>query len=291
MNMAVPIFMVIYGYMQTMQFEKKRYASIKASFSDRFFRKLYNIYAPFFIAFLVEWWVRRRRFGLRKICLGLLRGGYGPGSYYVLVLLQLLIIFPVLYFCMKKNPGLTGAGVALLNIVIELLHKYWIRESVYRLLAGRYLTFVFAGMVWYLYGKKVKEYIYLLQFFSLFYLIALEYLSYKPVFYSSWYRDGASVLVFWALALTVAFYDYFPRLPGIFHNLLLIIGQSSYYIFLVQMVWYFLKLGKFGNNIGVTIGINLAVTIGCGIVFRMVERMIEGFLHKKVFAGWNKKNT
>ena len=75
-------------------------------------------------------------------------GAYGPGSYYVPIMLQLLVIFPLIYVMIAYNAKLGLAVAALANLAFEVcvivfdMDKYY-----YRLSIGRYLLLIAFGCI------------------------------------------------------------------------------------------------------------------------------------------------
>lgn len=101
---------------------------------------------PFFTICLIEiilLSIEDKNINLPRI---FLLGAYGPGSYYVPIMLQLLVIFPVIYMLVARNAklGIFVAGIAnlLFEVGVEVLKmdKYY-----YRLSIGRYLLLIAFG--------------------------------------------------------------------------------------------------------------------------------------------------
>ena len=103
-------------------------------------------------------------------------GAYGPGSYYVPIMLQLLVIFPLIYVMIAYNAKLGLAVAALANLAFEVyvivfdMDKYY-----YRLSIGRYLLLIAFGCYLYLHPEqRVKPYQMWMMFLAgLAYLIAV----------------------------------------------------------------------------------------------------------------------
>ena len=54
----------------------------------------------FFVEAFVQMFLSHQ--GIVDILKALLGGGYGPGSYYTIIMLQVVLIAPVVYFVVKK---------------------------------------------------------------------------------------------------------------------------------------------------------------------------------------------
>ena len=173
-NMAVPVFMIISGYNFAMSNRKKTGGNLKKMYAWEMIKpKLIRFLVPFFTVCLIEivlLVIEDKHINPPRI---FLLGAYGPGSYYVPIMIQLLVIFPVIYKLVEKNArlgiALSGAANLLFEIGVKIfdMDKYY-----YRLNIGRYLLLIAFGCYLYLYPEhRVKKY----QLISMF-LIGLGYI-------------------------------------------------------------------------------------------------------------------
>ena len=158
-NMAVPVFMIISGYNFAMSNRKKADGELKKMYGWQMIKpKLVRFLAPFmticFIEILLLAMEHKNIHPLRIFLLG----AYGPGSYYVPIMLQLLVIFPIIYILVEKNAkiGIIIAGSA--NLIFEICVKLFEMDKYYyRLCIGRYLLLIAFGCYIYLYPEhRVK---------------------------------------------------------------------------------------------------------------------------------------
>lgn len=83
----------------------------------------------------------------------IIKGGYGPGGYYTIVMLQIIMLFPFIYSVIKKfKYGFVV--IILFNIILEFIWSTLFltnsvfelySKGIYRLLAFRYLGFIAVG--------------------------------------------------------------------------------------------------------------------------------------------------
>lgn len=214
-NMAVPVFMIISGYNFAMSNRKKTGGNLKKMYAWEMIKpKLIRFLVPFFTVCLIEivlLVIEDKHINPPRI---FLLGAYGPGSYYVPIMIQLLVIFPIIYKLVEKNArlgiALSGAANLLFEIGVKIfdMDKYY-----YRLNIGRYLLLIAFGCYLYLYPEhRVKKY----QLISMF-----------------------------------------------------LIGQASYHIFLVQMVYYHFELGGriMASTWYIALPFNILVTVAAGLAF------------------------
>ena len=199
-NMAVPVFMIISGYNFAMSNRKKTGGNLKKMYAWEMIKpKLIRFLVPFFTVCLIEivlLVIEDKHINPPRI---FLLGAYGPGSYYVPIMIQLLVIFPIIYKLVEKNArlgiALSGAANLLFEIGVKIfdMDKYY-----YRLNIGRYLLLIAFGCYLYLYPEhRVKKY----QLISMF-LIGLGYIV--AVFGFNW---DIILFGYWkTTAMPIAFY-------------------------------------------------------------------------------------
>lgn len=211
-----------------------------------------------------------------------LLGGYGPGSYYVPVMMQLLIIFPIIYLLIEKNAtlGLTAAAIA--NLLFEAAIKLFeIDKYYYRLSIGRYLLLIAFGCYLYLYpDRRMKRYQMLLMFFAgLSYLIAVFGFDQELLLFEYW-KTTAMPVAFYIFPIVILLFRrfYHSRIPGTLGKLLRWMGQASYHIFLAQMVYYHFKLGGPIMEAAwyVAVPFNILISVPAGLAFYELDRLCMG---------------
>ena len=111
-------------------------------------------------------------------------------------------------------------------------------------------------------------------FIGISYIIAVYGLDKEFVIFGYW-KTTAMPIAFYILPITVLFFRkfYHSTIPGSAGRLLTLIGQASYHIFLVQMVYYHFKLGGGLMSMPwyVAIPINIVISVSIGIVFYKLD--------------------
>ena len=147
-QLTIPFFMTISGFNYTSSYEKcERWYS-----SSNLWRKCKRFILPYVPALLLEVLI----LGWPENTLTwLLSGGYEmPGSYYVILMLQLLFLFPIICWCYKwleKCSWITGLVIAFAFQCAYEVFTYFInlKVEIYRLLIFRYVIFLYMGIVLY----------------------------------------------------------------------------------------------------------------------------------------------
>lgn len=247
-NMAVPVFMIVSGYNFAMSGRRKAEGSLRKMYGWSMMKpKLVRFLVPFFSICLIEMIllaIEDKNINPLRI---FLLGAYGPGSYYVPVMIQLLVIFPILYMLVEKNAklGIAVAGIA--NLLFEIGVKVFEMDKYYyRLSIGRYLLLIAFGCYLYLHPEhRVKRYQMWTMFLVGFAYIVAVFGFDKDLLLFGYWKTTAMPVAFYIFPIVILLFRkfYHSRIPGIFGNLLTRIGQASYHIFLAQMVYYHFELG------------------------------------------------
>lgn len=285
-GMAVPIFMIISGYVYAKSYQKNNIVHMREAYSFGFvWKKIVRYTIPFLMACIVEFValvLKNRRITIEKTIHMLSTGGLGPGSYYYPIMLQFIFLFPIIYFIIRKyqSKGLVLCGI--MNGLYEILR--WgcdMDASTYRLHIFRYLLVIAAGC--YIADEsakiKVRENI-LCMFVGIIYLVLVCYMGYKPFFIQYWRRTS-----FVACLYIIPVIMYLIKNCTIRCKFLEMLGKASFHIYLVQMVYY-----RFCSNMVYTnverremeLLINIVISVTIGLFFYFVESQLTNKIIEKI---------
>lgn len=286
-NMAVPVFMIVSGYNFAMSNRKKAEGKLSRMYGWSMMKpKLIRFLVPFFTICLIEMvLLALEDKNINPLRIFLL-GAYGPGSYYVPVMLQLLVIFPIIYFLVEKNAklGIALAGAA--NLLFEVGVKVFEMDKYYyRLSIGRYLLLIAFGCYLYLHPEhRVKRYqMWTMFLVGLAYIIAVFGFDKDLILFGYW-KTTAMPVAFYIFPIVVLLFRkfYHRRIPGALGRMLTWIGQASYHIFLVQMVYYHFELGGpiMQAQWYIAVPFNILISVPVGLAFyeldnRFIRKMRE----------------
>ena len=291
-NMAVPVFMIVSGYNFAMSNRKKADGNLEKMYGWNMMKpKLIRFLLPFFAICLLEILLlaaQDKNIPLFRI---FVLGAYGPGSYYVPIMLQLLVIFPLIYVMIAYNAKLGLAVAALANLAFEVcvivfdMDKYY-----YRLNIGRYLLLIAFGCYLYLYPEhRVKKYqLISMVLIGLGYIVAVFGFNWDIILFGYW-KTTAMPIAFYIFPIIILLFRryYHIKLPGVIGNTLTWIGQASYHIFLVQMVYYHFELGGriMASTWYIALPFNILVTVAAGLAFYEADcRFIRNMKYLKFKA-------
>lgn len=102
---AVPIYIFITGYNYTQSSLRLNKPPLAVMLKRAV--RLYIPYMAFAIVQLVLILALKADYNPLNIAISFFVGGYGPGNYYLLLMFQIILVFPVLLYFNKKKPALT----------------------------------------------------------------------------------------------------------------------------------------------------------------------------------------
>jgi len=300
---AVPVFILIAGYVGTLSYIRRGTTCLRQCYgrsllSHRFKRLLVPFTLLFIIQLVLLYFIDIKGITLQNIVFSYITGGYGPGSYFIPIILQHILILPIIYLWAIRSPKYFLLNTFLISLILEyLMIIAFVPEWAYRLLYVRYL---FAGAlgVWLAVSKQaIDRKVILGALISLIYIVAVNYLNFQFWFlYPAWGSQHAPSY-FWPLLIIMIGLIY---LPGVSKNVVSVtlekFGRASWHIFLVQMVFFWalggaassLFLGELTSPVVLNIStilqmvpgfvlltcFNLGVCLFLGGVFFDCEKMI-----------------
>lgn len=288
MNPAVPVFMIISGYVYTESYKRKNVEHLKQAYAlkgimDKFIRYTVPLIIIFAIEVPVKIFVLKQEITFQSALEAFCVGGWGPGSYYYQYMLQFIFLFPLIYFVIKKfdfNGLLICAGVNLLYDVAKIPLE--MDAGTYRLLVFRYIFAMALGCYFSMGKKPLKKWMGTASFIvGAAFLYITAYRGYKPVIFFRWTRTCMIAVLYIApiayLLIKKCTWECKP---------LALMGKASYNIFFVQMVFFHVANKILGGVEGTWLPMLLsyAFCITVGILFYYIETPIT----KKVLA-WNRR--
>lgn len=286
-GLAVPFFIVLSGFTFSLSFQKREELGIGHWYKpDTILPKLSRFVVPYVFIFALELIYKlsfdNMTFNLYLVTRTFFFGGYGAGSYYIPIIIQMLFIFPFCYWIVRK---LGFKGVILLGI-IQLLYQigvYWIdlEDIYYKRIFLRFLVFLAGGIYIYLHREDIlksprNKVLLLLSFAAgIIYIYVVNYQGHVPDIFAAWRRTAMPTIlyVFPLLAFVISSCLY-KKIPGRFGGLLSLIGQASYHILLVQMFWFHIGWEK-TLPYGAEVVVNLVVALTLGILFYKADTYIR----------------
>jgi hypothetical protein len=232
----------------------------------------------------------------------------GPGQYFITLLFQFIFVFPLIYYCYKKNPAATVISCFIISLVYELSASYILgRFGGYDYVTAaipKYLSAIALG-VWIsddfgLFARR-NRFILFGAVLSIVYLFTSDvvafpyaegsYSSIVPFFLPVWFTNNF-ISYFYAALLVLVGIKYLPATTkNLAVSVLAYCGKASYHVFLVQMVYFtfirYINDVLAGNVQSVPLAPYVVVLLGniiiclvCGVVFYRLEYRLRILLRK-----------
>lgn len=286
-DMAVPVFMLISGYVYAASMSKNNISNIYASYSFLFIcKKIIRYTLPFSIAFFLELIIYKNitaTYSILELILNFICGGLGPGSYYYPVMIQFIFIFPLIYFPIKRNPRKGLLFFFLFNFIYEVLQRaYGLNEGTYRLLIFRYAFLIAFGCFTFIYEGTIDRKLLVGSFFTgIAYIVLVCYTPYEPRIIIYWTRTSFIA----ALYIIPVFHVLIKKCGTVSCKPLEVLGKASFNIFLTQMVWYNGASSLIYDNIksrGAQLILNIVICLTAGTIFYILESSITRYVISKI---------
>lgn len=287
-SMAVPIFMIISGFTNTLSADKNNIDSLSQYFTkEELIPKLLRVILPYLVIVLLELLLGIFQevifntgpfisFSLKDFIFYFLTGGTTPGSYYILILIQFIFLYPFMFLAFKKLGKNSIILFFLVHLIFDALTTYLpIPAELYRVSIFRYLAFIVMGIALYYSYHTIRKYTGWLTILSVIYIWTYAYLGYIPKLFSKWTNTSLPI-VFWALYLVILGMKYLEKENrNLVTYLFSRIGKASYHIFLVQKIIFGFGLNKLFNSMNLNIFLSsiISIILSCflGIVFYDIE--------------------
>lgn len=124
-GMAVPVFMLVSAYLFTLSYIRKGWNSAADALAfENLMPAMTRFLMPFLLLFPLEVWMTLRERGqdgwwylIERFPLG----GFGSGSYYVTLLVEFLLFFPLLSFAVRRSPYRALICAFVVNVLVEVM--------------------------------------------------------------------------------------------------------------------------------------------------------------------------
>lgn len=283
-DMAIPCFMIITGYVYTISAKKHNVTSFKQAYNPKLIaNRLLRYSIPY--TCMVIWQILDRKIiiDIRGIdyLKWFLYGTDGKGTYYFPVMIQIVFLFPIIHSIVSKL-GKKGLWICFaFNAIYELLTwSYGLGVETYRLLCFRYI-FVIAVGVYVGEGNRFKlsQSILLTALGGLF-IFSTNYLGYTPIILKMWTGTNLISCLLIAPIMVYAISKIHIRCAP-----LELIGRATYNIFLVQIIYY-LAYCDYSKNYFSSWKIHLlfgiVVSLVIGVLFYLLESNVTRWISYRI---------
>jgi len=285
---TVPVFMILMGYNATNSYLRKNYTKLSDILSHHYLmNKAKRILLPFafvwFLQVLIQFFYFDNR-NVGELLLRFLEGGYGPGSYFIPLLLQATVIIPFIYMILKKQPTKWMIVLFFVSLLIDyaafLLN---ISGSLYRILIIRHLFSVTLG-IWYAFKQpQIKlKWLILPAAASLAYITAVHYYNWELIVEEYWHSQHAPSYFYVLFIIMIGMKYLEVNKQRVLEKTFILIGQASFHIYLTQMFYFWFVHKRLPDFHGVVyLLMFLTIPIVSGILFYKLDDHLSRTVIKK----------
>lgn len=288
---AVPVFMVIMGFNLGLSYGSATLHFRHLYTANYFQKKALRILLPLLLMYaiaLIVGYIWQQVYGKDVYTLGWenfigVLPVSGKGNYFITLLLQSIVLLPLIGYTFHHRPYLTTVVLIALEAAFLLISYQvdYFNENRYLYDAAffRYLSAIALGM-WLsklASGEKpsVKWFVIVLGLASAIYLYLYQYQGMSlPYIRAEWQAQLALTFPYASLLIYLSILIFPQQSDSKLLVTMAYIGKASYHIFLVQVIYFGLKLNE------VSIIVNLFICLLVGYIFFQ----LESALSKKIFS-------
>lgn len=285
---AVPLFLILTGYNGANSFKKRNYDSISQFYSFEFlYSKIERILYPFLVIWVFQvicYVVIDGGIGITELIKSLLTGGWGPGNYFIPIIIQATLLMPLIFLLAKRSVTTMTLVLFVISIALEVVCLLAdIPENIYRLLIVRYV-FALALGVWLAMNNGKTKWLASLSAVSFVYIGLVSYFGLELIMEKYWLSQHAPSYFWTLLLITIGLNTFKIKNTNIIGKWSIKIGQASYHIFLVQMVYFWAIGGRIPEDqIVLHVSLSLLVCLIFGLVFYEMENKLRSVIkHRRI---------
>ncbi len=289
---AVAIFLIISGYLLCGSMDK---CTMKEWYTKRnIIPRVLRFYFPFVFIFAVgliyKIFVLRYEYTFLEVVARFILGGFKPGSYYITILAELVVVFPVIYAVVKRF----GFGGVIICTVFTLTYDVCSTYLGMSPVAYKFLIFRFTSHIAFGIYARISEYEKCKKLNFAVFLLGVSYallcMTFKivePKIFFQW-QEASFPTAFLLYPVIVWFFN---RFNGLQYNdtalsrSVMLFSNATYHIFLVQLLYYTtfgFPFNEYVGNVAITMPINILVTVPVGIAYYKLISVWENKFISKV---------
>jgi len=256
--------------------------------------RVLRFYFPFVFIFAVgliyKIFVLRYEYTFLEVVARFILGGFKPGSYYITILAELVVVFPVIYAVVKRF----GFGGVIICTVFTLTYDVCSTYLGMSPVAYKFLIFRFTSHIAFGIYARISEYEKCKKLNFAVFLLGVSYallcMTFKivePKIFFQW-QEASFPTAFLLYPVIVWFFNRFNRLQyndTALSRSVMLFSNATYHIFLVQLLYYTtfgFPFNEYVGNVAITMPINILVTVPVGIAYYKLISVWENKFISKV---------
>ncbi|NVM16958.1 MAG: acyltransferase family protein [Candidatus Lokiarchaeota archaeon] len=285
-RISIPVFLVILGFNMGRSLRAQGDKTLKQLYSWSYFKKkIISYVVPFLILYAASTFIGLFMYGFDFIAMydnqyypehGIINLFYlimpfwGPGNWFIPVLLQSILVVPLLYWAFTKKPAVTLILTFAIEIAMQVTVFFlfgetfatWEEVHLYSFFSSSilfYLSAVGLGM-WFSKGYDLQEnhnfFMWLLYPISLAYIVVYQFFGFRFMIDGTRFlRGDYNFMVFpYSAFLVLLALKFLPKTSNSWiSRKISLIGKSTYHILLTQILGYGMITAWWGTHYGMDV--------------------------------------
>ena len=313
-RISIPVFLVVMGLNMGLSFRREGATTLKQLYSWSYFKKkILRYVVPFLILYAASTVIGLFLYGFDFLAMyntqyypdygiinlfTLIMPFWGPGNWFIPVLMGSILVVPLLYWCFTKKPVLALISTFVVEIVLQIT-VFFVFGDITSWEEGHYLSVFMTSIlfyisavglgIWFSFGHKLTEkrniFIWILFAINLVYMIAYQFFDFRFMIDGTpLLRGDYHFLVFsYSAFLVLLALKFLPNTSnGRISRTISLISRSTYHILLTQILGFGINTAFWGTHYGMYLPfdpyklIDLAllwfVFIWLGIIWYKIDR-------------------
>lgn len=284
---AVAIFLLVTGYLLASSI-KKLETPVKSWYtSSNIIPRIMRFYLPFIPVFIVglvyKIIVKDYSYTAMEVIARFILGGFKPGSYYITILAEVVLVFPIIYILVRKLKSLGVLIAVLLTFAYDTACTYFgMNDIMYKFLVFRFTTHIALGVYASITDFKT-DHLFNTVVFAVgmaYFIVCLTLRMYVPTIFFQWSEASFPVALFmyvpvmWFIEATKGISYTDSKLSGF----TMLFANATYHIFLIQLLYYTtfgFEFNEYVFNVALTMPLNILITVPLGIGYYMLLSPME----------------
>lgn len=290
-EMAVPVFWFISGFLYSNQYQKRGNLCFDV-YVKSVIMNLTRFLVPYTLIFVISEVLLiliKHETLSQRIIVDFLRGGIGPGSFYIICLVQFVFVFPIIYWLINNYDVRALVLLFLMNLLYELIKsKIGVTPEIHRLLLLRYLFIIACGC----YKNCGKAIIFkgiknISCCIGMLFLLLTQYMFFDPG-KVQWWISTCVIAVLYVIPILDNFIDKYKDNLFERFEIIKILGKYSFNIYLFQMMFFNFDEFLYANISiwPIYVGTCICICSMGGVIFGVIEqpitKKVKGFVLKMI---------
>ena len=282
-RISIPVFLVILGFNMGLSFKGQGAKTLKQLYSWSYFKKkILRYVVPFLILYAASTFIGLFMYGFDFIAMydtqyypdhgiinlfTLIMPFWGPGNWFIPVLMQSILVVPLLYWFFTKKPVLALISTFVIEIAMQII-VFFVFGDITSYEESHYVSVFMTSILFYLSAvglgmwfskdhdlqSKHNFFMWFLYPLSLAYLVINQFFGFRFRFEGTvLLRGDYHFMVFpYSAFLVLLALKFLPKTSnGRISKTISLIGKSTYHILLTQILGYGMITAWWGTHYGI----------------------------------------